>query len=262
MRSLAIECVNKHADSDLSKGILNLCKRFRTRSVELSKWLEEDSKTIERIIAEERKYECRLQFGSNRPFEITKEGVRDATKFIPADKVIGLRWGITVGGYQGLERQYFFRVNREPISHNGASSPDDWIEVSWTTFRAYEDEQVKHFSGMVNAALNYLGVTVAEKLQKKLAAGQQVVIGPCTLTRQGIAFQTQGFIFKKDRLVPWREVASDIRNGQIVIWSTTQPGGVSIAVSPRNAENAVLLPLIVANLQQQTEPPPLPSHGN
>jgi tetratricopeptide (TPR) repeat protein len=262
IRSLAISCFNIHGDSDLSKGILNLCKRFSIRSVELSKCLEEDFKTIERMIAEERKYESRLQFGSDRPFEITKEGVRDGTKFIPADKVIGLRWGITVTGYQGAESfEYFFRVNREPTSHYGISSRDDWIEALWTTGKASEDKQTKHFSGMVNAALNYLGVVVAEKVHKKLAAGQQVVIGPCTLTRQGIAFQTQGIIFKKDRLIPWHEAATDARNGQIVLSSATQ-NGVSIAMSPRNTENAMLLPMIVAVLQQQTKPPPLPNYGN
>jgi tetratricopeptide (TPR) repeat protein len=262
IRSLAISCFNKHADSDLSKGTLNLCKRFAIRSVELSKCLEEDFNTIERMIAEERKYESRLQFGSDRPFEITKEGVRDGTKFIPVDKVIGLRWGMTVRGYQGAETfEYFFRVNREPTSHYGIFSRDDWIEVSWTTGKASEDKQTKHFSGMVNAALNYLGMAVAEKLDKKLAAGQQIVIGPCTLMRQGIAFQTQGIIFKKDRLIPWGEIATNTRNGQIVLSSTTQ-NGVSIAMSLRDTENAVLLPIIVAILKQQIKPPPLPNYGN
>ena len=50
IRSLAISCFNEHDDVDLSKGVLNICKRFTSRSVELRKHLEEDFRAIEEII--------------------------------------------------------------------------------------------------------------------------------------------------------------------------------------------------------------------
>jgi len=55
IRSLAISCFNEHDDADLSKGVLSLCKRFTSRSVELTKRLEEDFKAIEEIISKQQR---------------------------------------------------------------------------------------------------------------------------------------------------------------------------------------------------------------
>ncbi|MEI8041873.1 MAG: hypothetical protein WCL11_10720 [Verrucomicrobiota bacterium] len=81
IRSLAVSCYNEHNDSDLSRAILSLCKKFQFKSAELTKRVDEDFKTIERLIAEERKHETRLQFGKERSFEITKDGIRDGGTF-------------------------------------------------------------------------------------------------------------------------------------------------------------------------------------
>lgn len=240
IRSLAISCFNEHGDSDLSKGVLGLCKRFTTRSVELSKILEDDFKAIERLIGEERKHESRLTFGTDRPFEITKAGIRDGMKFFPASSIKSLRWGITVTGYPGKERyEYLFSV-RNAAGHA--------IIASWTTDKSSEEKQTAHWTSMVNAALNYLSSAVIEKIREHLLAGQQVVIGPCTLLRQGVAFQTQGLIFKKDRFIHWRDVLTESRNGQIDISSRTR-SGVSVAVPMKDTDNAVLLPILSAMME-------------
>jgi len=54
IREIAIACHNKHGDSELSGRILGLCKRFNFKSADLNKKLEEDFKTIEKIISEQR----------------------------------------------------------------------------------------------------------------------------------------------------------------------------------------------------------------
>lgn len=52
IRNLAISCFKQHGDPVLLKGVLSLCKRFTSRSVALTKQLEEDFKTIEEMISE------------------------------------------------------------------------------------------------------------------------------------------------------------------------------------------------------------------
>lgn len=250
IRSLAVACYNEHGDADLSRGILNLCKRFQFKSVELNRRLDEDFKTIEQKIAEERKAEVRLQFGAERPFEITKEGIRDGKKFIPASAVRDLRWGITVTGYTGAERFEYLVFAR---ADNG-----DSVTASWTTDKAGEDRQTEFFSQMVNACINYLALSAIEKIQQRLNAGNSVAIGSCVISRQGVAFQTQGIIFKKHRFLPWRDVATEIRNGQVVVFSKSQQG-ISTAVPMRETDNAVLLPIIRSFMETMAkEPPPLP----
>ena len=244
IRSLAISCFNEHNDSDLSKGILRFCKQFTSRSVELTKRLEADFQTIERMIAEERKNESRLTFGPDRPFEITKEGIRDGTKFFPANSIGDVRWGIRGIGYTGSERYEYLLAFRNDAGET--------ITASWATDKSGKEKQTEYFSGMVNAAMNYLCATVVEKLRKRLASGQLVVIGPCTLTRQGIAFQSQGLI-KKHRFFGWRDVKTETRNGQVVV-SSNADSGITIAVSMRDTENAVLLPILIDMMEEEHDP--------
>lgn len=64
IRSLAIACFNQHGDPVLSNGVLSLCKRFTSRSVALTKQLEEDFKTIEAMIS---KYRQHVLSASTKP---------------------------------------------------------------------------------------------------------------------------------------------------------------------------------------------------
>ena len=251
IRSLAIACCNEHGDSDLAQDVLNLCKRFQFKSHELNKRLEEDFKTIEQMIAQERKHETRLSFGAERSFAITKEGIQDGVRFFPADTIKAFRWGITVTGYTGAERyEYLFTVK---------NNAGDIISASWGADKSSEKRQTELFYGMVNAAMNYLVEAVLEKIWKRLTEGHPVAIGACTLSSQGVSFRTQGFIFRKDRFISWPDLSTEPRNGRVVVSSKTHPS-IAIAVSMRDTENAVLLPFIQEMIERKcSQPPPLRS---
>ena len=242
IRQLAISCYNEHSDADLSRGVLNLCKGFQFKSVELNKRLDEDFKTIEQKIAEERKAEVRLQFGPERPFQITKEGIKDGAKFFPASTIKDFRWGITVTGYTGAERYEYLLVVKNDAGENATAA--------WSTSKADETKQTEWFTSMVNACFNYLAEAAVEKIQRRLNAGNKVLIGPCTLSREGISFQTQGFLFKKDRFVSWADVSTEIRNGQVVVSSKSQQG-VMTSASMKDTDNAVLLPFLRSVMEKK-----------
>ena len=242
IRQLAVSCYNEHSDADLSRGVLNLCKGFQFKSVELNKRLDEDFKTIEQKIAEERKAEVRLQFGPERPFQITKEGIKDGAKFFPANTIKDFRWGITVTGYTGAERYEYLLVVKNDAGENATAA--------WSTSKADETKQTEWFSSMVNACLNYLAEAAVEKIRHRLTSGNTVLIGPCTLSQQGISFQTQGFLFKKNRFVSWTDVSTEIRNGQVIVSSKSQHG-VTTSASMKDTDNAVLLPFLRSVMEKQ-----------
>ncbi len=241
IRSLAISCYNKHKDSYLSLAVLNLSKQFRFKSFGLNQQINEDFKTIESLIAEERKYEVRLTFGSQRPFEITKEGIRDGVKFFPAGTIRALCWGVTITRDAGTQYdpgtagyQYVFNVKNDE---------NETISVSWSPNKDSEEKQEEFFSHMISAALNYLVEAAVDKIRRNLLNDYSVMVGPCVLNRLGISFQTPGLIFRKDRFLRWRDVSTQIHNGQIIISCASQPQ-VTIAVPMCDTDNAVLLPII------------------
>lgn len=175
---------------------------------------------------------------------ITKEGIGDGKKFFPASNVKDLRWGVSITSYYGVELcHYMFAVRNDA---------NETIMASWTSDRAIYTSQMGHFSSIANAAMHYLAPTVIDKFHKRLTAGQTVVIGPCTLTREGIAFQTSGLIFKKNRFIAWRDVATDTRNGQVFFASKVQ-NRIGIAVCMRDTDNAVLLPVVSDMMEKEQD---------
>lgn len=252
IRSLAITTFNKHGDSDLSRSILRLCQRFQFKSLELNERLQQDFKTIAELINQERQYEAKLTFGKERPFEITKEGIRDGDDFFPASTIKKLRWGISVSGYIGAEKyDYLFAATND----EGMT-----LVANWAVSKSDEPSSSKHFNSLIQAALNYLTGPVLEKIRTSLAEGSTETIGPCTLTKDGISFRADGFLFVKQHLIGWADLSTDMRNGQVVISNASQPSVATVA-SMRDTNNAVLVP-IISQIFKESDGPRLPSSSS
>jgi len=233
LRSLAISCYKNHGDSDLSQSVLNLGKLFHFKSTERNKHLEQDHKKIAEKVVEERKDEANLVFGEERSFQITKDGIWTANRFLPASSVNKMRWGITRDTGTG-KYDYLFVITDDA---------GETIRASWCASDKREANSTKHFNSIEQAALSYLADAAIEKMQAILQRGQSVVIGPCTLTKEGIKFKTQCLFFKKNQFVGWTEVSTEVRNGQVIVCKTSQPK-VATTMSTRETDNAVLLPII------------------
>jgi len=240
LRQLAISCYNEHGDPDLSRGILNLCKSFQFKNADLNKRLVEDFSIIEKKIEEERKAEVKVNFGPERPFHITKEGIRDGDKFFASNTVRFLRWGITVNG-QTNRYEYVLVVKNDQGQQ---------IMASWSTPRADEEKQTKYFTSMVDACFSYLVEYAIGNIHQRLNAGSNVTVGSCTLTHQGIKFQVQGLIFKKDRFIHWTDLATEMKNGDIIVYNKAERG-VSISMPIKDTDNAVLLPVLRSMMEKQ-----------
>jgi hypothetical protein len=243
LRQVAIVNYNHHGDADAAKGILSLCKRFRFRDTEIAALLEQDFSAIEQEIAEERKHEARLVIGADRPFEITKEGVRDRTAFFPAATVRSLRWGAFISGPVGERFNYFFAV---------ADNAGACFTVSWGADASTKEKQSRLYGEVVTAALHYLAVLVIDHLKNRLLSGQRIEIGPCTLSRDGIGFRTEGWVVDTSRFVRWRDVATAIRDGHIIVSDSTR-AEVSVAVEMSTVDNAVVLPILAAAMAEPAD---------
>jgi tetratricopeptide (TPR) repeat protein len=233
IRDVAVSCFNRHGDSDLSRDVLQLTKLFRFKSADLNRQLDEDFAKIDELIREERKHEARKSMGSEG-WEITKDGVRKGDKFISVEEVTALRWGVMVSKESsGTWYDFLF----------AAAADHGRMLFTWKTKVDLEANQ-KHFGDLVNAALSYLFPAVAAKIESRLAAGQSVRIGPCTLSSSGIGFETKGWIFTDSHLVPWHRARATMENGDIIV-SDVSNHKAKAALSARDVPNAVVLRLLV-----------------
>jgi tetratricopeptide (TPR) repeat protein len=81
LRSIAVDCYNKHSDADLSKEVLKLANAFSAATVDVKHQIEADEQQVAEIISKEREREVRLTQGGE-PLQITREGVRKGTEFV------------------------------------------------------------------------------------------------------------------------------------------------------------------------------------
>jgi tetratricopeptide (TPR) repeat protein len=263
IRSLAISCFNEHNDSHLAKGVLNLCKRFTTRSEELTKRLEEDFKTVERMIAEENKHSFLAWVRPNVAVQIGKAGIAYAGASMSTAEIEAIRWGVFVQTTNGIETAHLFLLE---VRSTRLRLPVNWgkrgiLAVAKGLFRkpgavvsiaelSSRDQEV-YFQEMIDAAVHHLLPPLMAKLLARLQAGQEVIIGPCTLSDGGIRFRT-GRIFKKDHLVQWKDAITDTGSGYIFVSSRTD-GKAQVSMSAMDTENAVILPIICAAMREQSQ---------
>ncbi len=230
IRDMAIAAYNAHDNTDLSKAILLLSKKFVFKSTELSQRLDDDFKKIDELIRVERKHEVKLTQGG-KPMEVTKDGVRQGERFLPTAHIRSIRWGIVVTGYQHAPTYEFLMAFRD----------DALCEVmfSWMSSDNLE-QQEKHFQNLVEAALTYIVPKIVVKVQQQFERREQIRVGSCVMKSEGVVFDTQGWFLSKTHLVPWSQVATDVENGRLSVYDRMNPK-TRITMPLREAENAVVL---------------------
>ena len=71
-------------------------------------------------------------------------------------------------------------------------------------------------------------------------AGNTIRIGPCSISEQGIKFETKGLFFTNTQFVPWQRVRLDVENGDLIVSDAATPK-VRTEMSLRMIDNAPVL---------------------
>lgn len=265
LRGIAISSFNAHGDADQARQIVELAKQFSFRSADANRQIEEDAQQIEKLLQQERKHESKLTIGDKR-CEVTKEGVRMGDLFIATTDVSTVRWGIMLSGERAAPSYDFsmvvmsdFRMRRhaamlrehgpltvhEPLADfDMDTARRNWIiRIGWHAVNDIK-KQKDLFQGLVTATLNYILPSLIERVEKSLAAGHSIAIGPCTVSRHGLAFDTKGWIFTASHVVPWQRVRHSLNNGEITIHDIAV-SKATVSFPFRDTDNAPLLQILI-----------------
>lgn len=208
LRGIAIDVNNQYDDSDSSRKILELSKQFTFYKSSMQKKLEDDAKTIDEIINNQRKDESVLTFGKIESY-IKKDGVRHGETFIPVDKVQAIRWGTTI------VRENYSTSYKFSMVISGAG---EVVNLSWSA--PSETDKLKElFDKHVGALLTFIFPPLLAKTKEQLSSGATIRIGPCKLTQYGVQFETKGWFSAKPHNVPWAKVKGNLTNGMLQICS-------------------------------------------
>jgi hypothetical protein len=248
IRSIAVECNNRHSDPDLAKGILQLAKSLASVSADIKHQIEMDEQQVNEIAAKEREHEFRRTQGgaplvslvsrwvgtSPGSIEITREGVRKDVAFIAAKDLKAIRWGITIT--QGCLYDFFLSVQ----SGQGAE-----IQISWCSVKDLEKES---FSKMIDASLSYALPSIINKINANLDNNKSVIIGNCELNRSHLVILS--WFGTKRNEVPWSRVHSEVARGDVII-SDRANSKIRVTMPMRTTYNAITIGIIAASRGQQ-----------
>lgn len=236
IRSLALTAYNEHGDTDLSKAVLHLSKKFHFKSARLRQQLGDDFKKIEELIKQERAHEAKYNLGE-RPMQVTKDGVKLGDVFLKSSEIATICWGINVLN-EGYVRHFDFLLVFRDTNLNS-------VKINWKSSQDLEKQQ-EAFNALLKAALIYIVPGLVERIQRQLASGEHIRVGACNLRKDGVAFETQGWFLTKQRFVPWGRVGTEIQNGMLHVFDKTDRS-IMVKSALRDSENAVVLQFLANN---------------
>lgn len=212
LRALAVDLWNHEHDADGPKSILQLGKACASRSPALAHQVAEDEKFLDDVIKEEKSREAHLTF-RNGDFRITKAGVEYGKKKMAPSDVFSARWGIVQTSQQPATLRF-------TLAFTGRGS--DTIDLSWTTSSNLEEQQ-KLWGNAVDGMLNFVLPTVLANFRARLDEGRTEHIGPLVVDKSGIVFEVKGWFSTKKVPVVWRNLQSELRNGEVIVSDKYNP---------------------------------------
>lgn len=205
LRELAVDLWNHEHDADEAKAILQLGKACASRSPALAHQVAEDEKFLDEVIKEERSQEVHLTF-RNSDFRITKAGVEYGGKKLAPTDIVGVRWGI-------VQTSRHPPTLRFALSFTGRSNNS--IDLSWASTNL--EEQKELWGNAVDGTLTFVVPAVLADFRKRLDEGHAEPIGPLFIEKGGIVFEVKRWLSTKKELVPWRNLRSELRNGEVMV---------------------------------------------
>jgi tetratricopeptide (TPR) repeat protein len=234
-RDISISCNNIHDDSELSKKFLQLGKAYTLKNSSLALKIKEDENKINEIIAEEKKKESHLKFGSAES-SITKDGLKYGNTLLNTKDISSVRWGvlITQGDYS---KTYNFLLAAKGLGKE--------VIIKWDASKDIEKQQ-DLYQKQIDALILFILPSVIERIKTKLATGSPDQIGPCRVYEDRVQFETKGWFSKKIHILKWNQVNTELRGGMMILFEKSNPS-VKVEMSLRDTDNALILHFLAKN---------------
>jgi len=236
LRELSVAIFNESGNVPLAKRALHLALGL-ARDSSLITRLNEDQVQLGNIEKEAHAHDLDYQIRSDK-IQITQAGIRYNNQRIAAKDLDGVRFGIYVEYTNGVQSDSSYRIDY----HSRKGSVIN-IECKRAFFRETKARAAYH--AILDATLHQLVPGIVTRVAGSIAAGKDSDMGGgCILTRDGVRFSTGMLMWKKEHLIPYKEVIHLTKKGFLGIGSATDEKA-RITLSLRDNWNAVLFEHIV-----------------
>jgi tetratricopeptide (TPR) repeat protein len=239
VRSAAITCNNTHDDIETAMTLLAFAKKLAVDRP-TSEQLNEDHETLTSNLRTVTENYVDLTIG--------KTSLRiDRCHFCWGDTrfdikaVTGVRWGIYKRYTNGSQTSCSYLVS---ACTQATAVEVECHESKFLRWGENEAESLLRFQKTVRGFLARLAPVVIERILNAVRGGGSVNIGPCNLSKAGVAFTSGALFWRKDHVVAWADIGCSTASGDIKVYSKLNPKIFS-SLGLRDTWNAVLLEMIV-----------------
>jgi tetratricopeptide (TPR) repeat protein len=245
-RSLAITQTNKHDKYDQSKYLLSIASGFKPDKL-LQEKLKNDQKDIADLIEKDKKreeakssYSFKKEhkpfLGKKRFIEITPELFTADQKTVQAKDITGIAYAITINRTNGI------RTGETTIV--SISTNTDVIHVQW--LNEVDFQSVVRSLMMLHSQELIKNIAARIKRDSYTLSNKSGTL--VNFTKNGAQYTSGAFFFKKDHLIPYKDLKAELYQGDLVV-SAISNKDYCKHVPMESVWNAVLMPFVIEHLK-------------
>lgn len=243
LRSLGVASWNATGESEVAKETSRLAEKFADSDALRSR-VREDQSTIQQIENSANVHDLVLEIRSDR-ITIDRSGIRYKDRHIASEDLWGIAYGVFKQYTNGVQSSCSYLVKYK--SRRGGV-----IVIECKRMLRSDTKAMADFQAILSSTLHQLAPSLVSRIADAVVSGQQHDMGDgCLLTKSGVQFSSGMLMWKRENIIPYRDVRYSSDKGTLVI-ASSRDHKAKVGLTLRVAWNAVLFEHIVqAILERQ-----------
>jgi hypothetical protein len=234
LKGISIDAHNSEEDFQTSLSAIELAFKI-AKDPELKKQANEGLAVVRKSLSEAQKREVRMKI-RNDEIDITRDGFRYNTISIPTREVTGVQFGVFVTYRNGIKTSVSYLVG---VSGNGRCAT-----IECKRFWRSEEQAQQDYRAIIEGLYYQVIPGLVNRIANSIAKGNAYQLGTVRLEQAGIRMTSGSLVWKKEHLVPWKEVRFGNDQGFLGISSAANQN-IRASLSHRGVWNAVIFEPIV-----------------
>jgi len=239
LRQISIDAHNDDEDFETSLKAIQMAAKL-VKTAELKKRLEKDVRQIEKNYSERKKNEVSLKIRGDE-VEINSCVFRYNSTEIKISEITGIRYGRFTQYTNGIQTSISFLIS--------ATGDGGQIDIECKRFMRSKEQAEADYKTILNGIFNHALPGLVKRTAKNILSGQILPLGEMRIAADGVYMHSGILLWKKEHLVPWKDIRYGTNAGILTVRSVTDKG-ISESSSVREVWDAAIFEQIVQKLME------------
>lgn len=234
LRGISIDAHNDEKDLLTALRAIELSTKY-AKSPEHKIRVQEDLRQIQESYAEQKKSEVSLKI-RNDEVEVNSRIFRYNQTILQISEITGIRFGVFAQYTNGVQSSISFLISA--IGKGGQ------IDIECKRFWRSQQQAESDYKAILHGIIYNVMPTLVIKIAQNISSGQIIKMGDMQIAKDGIYMTSGALLWKKEHLVPWKDIRFGTNQGVLTVISVNDKG-IRSSSPLREVWNAVIFESIV-----------------